>query len=140
MKIHLLTHKSIRPYGWIIDARCVRDNGKGNHFGILLRERSRGWRVGYLIVREPSIKCLERHPNSLETFEPVKGDMAIALSRPGSPDRYTVFRLDKPVVLKKNVWHDVAALSKTCEIKIFENISVTTEFHSLKKPIVKINR
>ncbi|MFC1590671.1 hypothetical protein ACFL42_04185 [Candidatus Omnitrophota bacterium] len=138
MKISKLTHGNIRPYGWIIDSRCVKDPGYDNRFGILLKERSKGWRIGYLIVREASIKRLESHPDSLETFEPVKGRAIIALAGRRTPGKPRVFLLDKPVVLKKGIWHDVAAVSRSrrCEIKIFENIEVKTEYFPLKKPVV----
>ena len=136
MKIHKLTHKNIRPYGYIIDKRCVKDNGRGNRFGILLKEQSKGWRIGFLILRERSIKKLEMHPDSLETFEPIKGACIIALAAGKAPDRPKVFLLDKPVVLKKGVWHDVAACRGACEIKIFENIEVGVKYHRLKREIV----
>ena len=59
MKIYKLTHDSIKPFGYIIDRRCVKDNGKGNRFGILLKVKSDGWRIGYLIVRSRSIARVE---------------------------------------------------------------------------------
>lgn len=136
LKIYKLTSKTIKPYGYIIDSSCVKDDGRGNRFGILLRERSGGWRIGYLILREKKIDKLESHPDSLETFEPVRGEAVIALSRPGSPDAVKLFYLDKPVVLKKKIWHDVLAFSGRCEIKIFENIDVETKYHYLKETLM----
>jgi len=132
MKIHRLTHEAIRPYGMIIDAKCVKDNGRGNAFGILLKERSGGWRIGYLIVRDRKIKRLEQHPDSLETFEPVKGKAVIAFAPNSHPYNIKVFLLDKPVVVKKGVWHEVAALSRRAEIKIFENLNVATKIMVVK--------
>jgi ureidoglycolate hydrolase len=131
MKIKKLTHKNIKPYGWIIDREFIKDNGRGDKFGVLLKERSSGWRIGYLILRKKKFKKLENHPNSLETFEPVKGKAVIALSPNKRPHNMEIFLLDKPVVVKKRVWHDTAAVSKECEIKIFENIEVKTEHHYL---------
>jgi len=133
MKIHKLTHKEIRPYGIIIDSKCVKDSGRGNSFGILLKEKSKGWRIGYLIVRDKKIKRLEQHPDSFETFEPVKGKAIIAFALNRTPDKIKVFHLDKPVVVKKGVWHEVAALSKRAEIKIFENLSVRTTRRNLTR-------
>lgn len=135
-KINKLTHKSMRPYGYIIDSRCVKDDGRGNRFGILLKEKSDGWRIGYLIVRDRMIKRVEYH-DTLETFEPVKGRAAIALAAHKDPEDLKLFLLDKPIVLKKGVWHDVLALSKRSEIKIVENIEVDGEYHYLKN-IIKI--
>ena len=133
-KLHKLTHKSMKPYGYIIDAACVKDDGKGNRFGILLKEKSTGWRIGYLIVRDRIISRLEYH-DTLETFEPVSGRCVIALAAHGAPEKNKVFLLDRPIVLKKGVWHDVAAISKTAEIKIFENIDVEGEYYYLRDPI-----
>lgn len=139
-KIGKLTHESFKPYGIIIDAKCVEDNGRNNCFGILLKERSKGWRIGYLIVRERVIKRLENHPDSLETFEPVKGRVILAVASRNKPQSPKIFLLDKPVVVKKGVWHDVAAISGRAEIKIFENIEVDTQYISLKHAVKKFNR
>ena len=132
LSIKRLTHRSIRPYGIIIDAACVKDTGKGNDFGVLLKERSKGWRIGYLIVRKNTIRRLEKHPDSLETFEPVKGKLVIAFAENRHPDKINFFLLDKPVVVKKGVWHEVASLKGRSEVKIFENIEVRTEYHEIK--------
>ena len=129
MKINRLTRKNIKPYGWIIDSGFIKDDGRGDKFGVLLKERSAGWRIGYLILRKKNIIKLERHPDSLETFEPVKGKAVIILATDKYPGKRETFLLDKPVVLKKGVWHNVASLSGKCEMKIFENIEVKTEYH-----------
>ena len=136
MRVKKLTARSIKPYGRIIDKSCVKDDGRGNRFGILLKEPSRGWRIGYLILRDKSIKRLERHTDSLETFEPVTGKAIIALAKAGSPNSAELFFLDKPVVVNKSVWHEVLAVSPKCEIKIFENIEVKTEYYSLNKKLM----
>jgi len=127
MKIYKLTHSAIRPYGYIIDSRCVRDVPRHDAFGILLKEKSKGWRIGYLIVRERSMKMIEEHPDSLETFEPVRGKCVLALAPYKYPDRMKYFLLDKPVVVKKKVWHGIFTRSKKSEVKIFENIEVKTK-------------
>jgi ureidoglycolate hydrolase len=136
VKIYKLTAKAMKPYGSIIDSSCVKDDGRGNRFGILLKEKSGGWRIGYLILRDDKIKKLESHPDSLETFEPVKGKSVIALALPEGPDSPKLFHLDKPIVLKKKIWHEVLALSAKCEIKIFENIEVKTKYYHLNKPLM----
>jgi len=133
--IRRLTPQAIRPYGLIIDSACVKDDGKKNCFGILFKERSRGWRIGYLVVRERTIRRLERHPDSLETFEPVRGRSVIAFARPEEFRRPRVFLLDAPVVVKKGVWHEVLPLTRESEVKIFENIEVRSTYHKLKKAI-----
>jgi len=135
IRIRALTRAAIRPYGFLIDSACVRDDGRKNCYGILLKERSGGWRVGYLVVRERTIRRLERHSDSFETFEPVRGTCAIAFARPGEFRRPRIFLLDAPVVVKKGIWHEVAAVSKCAEIKIVENREVKTERRSLYCPI-----
>jgi len=136
MKVKKLTAKNMKPYGRIIDGACVKDEGHGNSFGVLLKEPSKGWRIGYLILRDKSIGRLERHTDSLETFEPVKGKVVIALAKKSAPESAELFFLDKPVVVNKGIWHDVLAVSRACEIKIFENIKVKTEYYSLSKRLV----
>ncbi|MFA5146435.1 MAG: hypothetical protein WC515_03535 [Candidatus Omnitrophota bacterium] len=135
IEVRPLTRAASRAYGLIIDASCVDDRGRGNSFGILLKERSSGWRIGYLIVREKRITRLERHRDSLETFEPVKGRVVIALAPDKYPDKAKLFLLDRPFVVKKGVWHDVAGLSGRAEVKIFENIEVETDYHELDREI-----
>lgn len=133
MKIYRLTHRSIRPFGRIIDRSCVRDRGRGNAFGVLLKERSKGWRIAYLIMRARTITCLEKHPDSIETFEPVSGKAILALATGKNPIKVKLFFLDKPVALKKGIWHGVAAVTKKAEMKIFENIEVNTDYYDLGK-------
>jgi len=136
MRVKKLTKKGMKPYGRIIDGSSVKDDGRGNSFGVILKEPSKGWRIGYLILRDRSIGRLERHTDSPETFEPVKGRAVIALAGRRSPDAAELFFLDRPVVVNKGVWHDVLAVSRVCEIKIFENIEVKTEYYSLNKDLV----
>ena len=131
MKISKLNHMSLRPYGRIIDAKCVKGAGGGNEFGILIKEKARGWRIGYLIVREKIMKRLENHSDSLETFEPVMGRAVIGLSPNKNPNKIKFFFLDNPIIVKKGVWHEVAAISRKAEIKIFENIEVRTKYYPL---------
>jgi len=136
MRVKKLTEAGIKPYGRIIDGAFIEDDNHGNKFGVLLSEKSAGWRIGYLILRGRSVGGLERHIDSLETFEPVKGRAVIALAKAKSPDKAELFFLDKPVVVDKGIWHEVLAVSRVCEIKIFENIEVKTEYYSLSKELV----
>lgn len=131
MKLRLkrLTYRRIKPYGYIIDSKFMNDDGRGDKFSILLKERSKGWRIGYLILRKRVMEKLESHPDSLETFEPVKGRAVIFLAAGKRPEEIKTFLLDRPLVVKKGVWHDVAALSAKCELKIFENIEVKTVYY-----------
>jgi ureidoglycolate hydrolase len=135
MKIHKLTKRSIAPYGRIIDASGVKYKPGDNGFGVIFKERSAGWRVAYLVVRERRITRLENHPNTAETFEPVRGAAVMALAANPEPEKFKLFLLDKPIIVKKGVWHNVAARSKNCEIKICEGIKVIEKHHRLTNPI-----
>jgi ureidoglycolate hydrolase len=131
LKIGRFTHKNIKPYGYIIDSKCAKPQPDGNGWGILLRSKSRGWRIAYLILRKKEIKRLESHPDTLETFEPVKGKAVIALAAQNSPSRFRLFYLDRPVVLKKGVWHGLYTISKETHIKIFENSKVRCVYQKI---------
>jgi len=89
-----------------------------------LKERSNGWRIGYLVVRDRIIKRLENHPDSFETFEPVKGRSLLYLAVSKKPHQIELFSLDQPVILKKGVWHAIIAGGKESEVKITENSKV----------------
>ena len=136
IKIRQLTHKTIKPFGCIIDRRFIKDGGIGDKFGVLLKEKSKGWRIGYLVLRKKAMMRLESHPDSLETFEPVKGRPIIALAPNKAPGSVKLFLLDKPIVVKKGVWHDVMAASRECEMKIFENNEVKIKYHNLKDLVI----
>jgi len=140
MKMLKITHKNIRPFGRIIDASYARFKPGDNGFGIVFKEKSAGWRIAYLVVRRRRITRLENHPNTAETFEPVRGRAVIALAAHGRPDDFRLFLLDKPVVLKRGVWHNVAALTGRCEIKICEAIKVREVYHDLAEPIIANRR
>jgi ureidoglycolate hydrolase len=135
MIIKRLTYKSMKPYGRIIDSKCCKFRPGDNGFGIVFSERSKGWRVAYLVVRKRAIERLERHPNTAETFEPVSGRTLIALAPRRGPAKVEMFLLDKPVVLFRGVWHNVAALSPRSELKICEAINVEEEYRDLDVPI-----
>jgi ureidoglycolate hydrolase len=129
-KILHFTHRNIKPYGYIIDSKCAKEQQDGNGWGILLNSRSTGWRIAYLILRKKKINRLECHPDSLETFEPVKGRAVIAIAASKSPKNFKLFYLSKPIVLKKGVWHGLYTISSQAHIKIFENIKVKCLYHS----------
>jgi ureidoglycolate hydrolase len=129
-KISHLTYSKIKPYGYIIDSKCAKNQPDGNGWGILLNSRSTGWRIAYLILRKKKISRLESHPDSLETFEPVKGRAVIAIAAQKSPKNSKLFYLDRPIVLKKGVWHGLYAVSKEAHIKIFENNKVKCVYQS----------
>jgi ureidoglycolate hydrolase len=81
------------------------------------------------------LRKLEMHPGSLESFEPVAGIAVLVVAREDSPEAPEAFLLDRPIILKKGVWHGIISLSAKVELKITENLEVATEFHTLDKPL-----
>lgn len=131
LKIKNLTKSNFRKYGIIIEPK-----DKNKIFDVLCREdEAVGWRIGYLIFKPEPIKTLEAHPGSMETFEPVKGISIIVLAENKRPEKMEAFLLEKPVCLKKGIWHAILAISKSIEIKITENSKVESIYYKLKKTL-----
>jgi ureidoglycolate hydrolase len=117
---------NFRRYGWLIEYPDKKSKDKKkNLFRIVLREKDpSGWRIAYLIVRDKAIHTLEQHPESYESFEPVSGKSLLYVALAGRRGKIECFLLDKPVILKKGIWHGVVTLEKETEIKITENAQV----------------
>jgi ureidoglycolate hydrolase len=131
IKIQNLSSKTFSKFGLVLEQA-----DKKKVFSVLTGDKTaKGWRIGYLIFHPAPVDSLERHPGSMETFEPVSGATVILVAEQGSPDKIEAFLLDKPVCVAKNVWHGVRVLSEKAEIKITENYEVESVIHKLKKPI-----
>jgi ureidoglycolate hydrolase len=132
LKIKTLTKNSFKKYGLVMELAPDK-----KRFHVLFGESGKtGWRVGYSRVRPEPVKMLELHPDSLETFEPVKGICVIVVAPEKKPEKMEAFLLDKPVCVNKKVWHEVCVISETCELKLVENYMIEgTRYHTLKKPI-----
>ncbi len=124
IKIMSITEASFRPYGKIIGFTGSRRPMNKNLFRIVVKQPRSGWRIAYLVVRDRKICRLEQHPGSLESFEPVSGKGLLYVSNRKDSRSVRCFLLDKPVILKKGLWHGIVTLSKECEVKIVENSSV----------------
>lgn len=121
--------ESFSRYGWIIQRPPSPEIAieRKLAFSVICREEERkGWRLAYLAVCQRSTDTMEHHPHSLESFEPISGTAILLLAEHDSPEGIEAFVLDKPVVLRKGIWHDVVALSAEAEIKIAENDQVTS--------------
>lgn len=95
---------------------------KRNLWRIVHREPGNaGWRIAYLVLRDKTIGRLECHPDSDESFEPIKGRSLIFISKDKNFKNIYCFRLDKPLIVYKGVWHGLITLSPETEIKITEN-------------------
>ncbi len=124
--IKTINVKNFRPYGWVIEYpnKHLKGNTR-NLFRIVLTESQRiGWRIAYLIVRDKTIKRLECHPHSFESFEPILGKSLLFVAKTQDMASIECFSLDRPVILKKGIWHGVVATTDECEIKLTENAKV----------------
>lgn len=130
--------ENFKPFGWIIDypgKACCRSK---NLFRIVVRQKKTGWRIAYLVVRDKVITRLEQHPESLESFEPVSGKSLLFVSRKKNAEDIQCFYLDKPVVLKKGIWHGIVTLGREADVKITENDSVRCVYWVLERSLGKI--
>lgn len=104
------------------------------NFFVIFKEFSKGWQIGYLEQTGKSLKMLECHPTTPEVFIPLKGEAFLAVAI--EPEKEIIaFKLDKPVVLNRGIWHGVISLSQKSEILIAENEDVTDEFHVLNEKL-----
>ncbi len=125
-----ITGKNFKQYGWIIEPGGFKQSPKENQFKIVVNEKkSAGWRIAYLIVRDKYLDRLEQHPRSMESFEPLKGRALLYVSPQKAPEKIECFMLDKPIILKKGVWHGVICCRNSAHIKITENSRVKLVFH-----------
>jgi ureidoglycolate hydrolase len=129
-----ITAKKFRPYGWVIEYPRKSFQLKNKSlFKVILKEKaSRGWRIAYLVLRGRAAGYLEGHPDSYESFEPVKGRAVLFVADKKESSRIRRFLLDRPVILKKGIWHAVACLGREVEIKITENAEVSSRYWQMQ--------
>jgi len=133
-----LMQKLFQPFGRILENlpnEIPEVSEKGNfNFYVIFKEFAEGWQIGYLEQMGKNLKELECHPTTPEVFVPIKGKSILLLSvKPG--EEIVAFKLDKPIILNRGVWHGVISLTEKSEILIVENQGVTDEFCELKEPI-----
>lgn len=128
-----ITGENFKRFGWVIEIprQHLKKNGK-NIFRIVCSDKKApGWRIAYLVTRDKYINKLEKHVNTYESFEPVKGKAILYVAEQKNLASICAFRLDRPVILKKGTWHGVVAETSQCEIKITENAMVKSVFWKL---------
>ncbi len=130
-----ITGKNFQKFGWVIDAGKVSGRRKSVFRVVLKEKKSRGWRIGFLLLRKEPLDTFESHPASYESFEPVSGKTLLYVARKKDLSDLCCFALDKPVILDKGVWHAVFTLSGESGIKITENAEVKTLYRKLSRPI-----
>lgn len=117
---------NFKHYGLIIDRLAKKTKYKNKSiFSIVFTEPNvKGWRIAHLLLRDKAADYLERHVDSFESFEPLKGRILLFVAKRKDPKRIRCFYLNRPVILKKGIWHNVVTLAKESEIKITENAQV----------------
>lgn len=124
-----ITSKNFAPYGKIIEYPNQQLKGTTRNLWRIVHEaaNTNGWRIAYLILRDKTLGQLGAHPTSDETFEPISGKTLLFVSQKKDLTAIECFHLDKPVIVFKGIWHNVITLSKESEIKITENLKMTSD-------------
>lgn len=133
-----LIQKLFKPFGRILEHLPaeipeVTEKGVFNFF-VIFKEFAEGWQIGYLEQMGKVLKTLECHPTTPEVFIPLKGE-SILLLAVNPEEEIVAFKLDKPIVLSRKIWHGVISLTERSEILIVENQDVTDEFYKLQEPV-----
>jgi len=120
-KVLRLSVEKFRPYGQLIRyPGQQRKSSRRNLFRIVVKENNpTGWRIACLIVRDKQLRRLEQHPFSHESFEPVQGRSLLLVARRKSAMSIRCFLLDRPVVVKKGIWHGIGILQEPEEMSGF---------------------
>ena len=119
------------PYGEVLEFPA----GIEETFCIITTEEKEPWRLAVFRYTNKEIQRMECHPTSRESFEPLHGLTVLVVATHENPEEYEEFILDKPVCLKKGIWHQVLALTEEAQVKIVENLEVQSEFYDLEKAI-----
>ncbi|RHV33602.1 hypothetical protein DXB59_12115 [Ruminococcus sp. OM05-10BH] len=119
------------PYGEVLEFPA----GIEETFCIITTEEKEPWRLAVFRYTNKEIQRMECHPTSRESFEPLHGLTVLVVATHENPEEYEAFILDKPVCLKKGIWHQVLALTEEAQVKIVENLEVKSEFYDLEKEI-----
>ncbi len=130
-QIKYITEESFKNYGDVIELKPHSEDG----WEIVVRVENTGWRIAVLEFARRTTKKLERHPTSKESFEPLLGTALLIAALKDFPEDFEVFLLDRPVCLNAGVWHQVISLSDLSQVKITENLVVSSEFYELENEI-----
>ncbi|MDR1204100.1 MAG: hypothetical protein LBL26_01265 [Peptococcaceae bacterium] len=133
--IECVTRGSFAPFGDILEFPPGIPKGGMNDFQILIEEKDSPWRIAVRRFNNRDIPAVGCHPDSRETFEPLYGASVLVVAEYNTPRELRAFFLDKPVCLKKNIWHHTLALSEEAALKITENLEVGSEWTELAEPV-----
>lgn len=130
-KIQSIKKDAFSKYGSVLE--FPEDNTEP--FYIVVTEEKEPWRLAVFRYRNKSVKTLECHPGSLESFEPLKGITVLVVAEHEKPEQMEAFVLDQPVCLYKGIWHQVLTLTEEAQVKIAENLEVSSEFYELEEEL-----
>ena len=129
--LQYVQRETFLPYGEVLEFPA----GIEETFCIITTEEKEPWRLAVFRYTNKEIQRMECHPTSRESFEPLHGLTVLVVATHDNPEEYEAFILDKPVCLKKGIWHQVLALTEEAQVKIVENLEVQSEFYDLEKAI-----
>ena len=129
--LQYVQRETFLPYGEVLEFPA----GIEETFCIITTEEKEPWRLAVFRYTNKEIQRMECHPTSRESFEPLHGLTVLVVATHENPEEYEAFILDKPVCLKKGIWHQVLALTEEAQGKIVENLEVQSEFYDLEKAI-----
>ena len=129
--LQYVQRETFLPYGEVLEFPA----GIEKTFCIITTEEKEPWRLAVFRYTNKEIQRMECHPTSRESFEPLHGLTVLVVATHENPEEYEAFILDKPVCLKKGIWHQVLALTEEAQVKIVENLEEQSEFYDLEKAI-----
>ena len=131
VRLESVSAESFAPFGSVLEfPGDFEDN-----FYIVETDDQNPWRVAVFRYCNHEIQRIECHPTSKETFEPLTGVTVLLVAEHDTPEEYSAFLLDKPICLKKGVWHQTLAITPEASVKITENLEVESVFYDLKEPV-----
>lgn len=135
-QLECITKEAFEPFGTVLEF----PEGYEENFYIVDTEEKEPWRIAVFRYVNKEIKKIENHPTSKESFEPLSGVTVLLVAEHESPEDYRAFILDKPICLKKGIWHQVLAVTPEASVKITENLEVESVFYEyeMEKRIVCI--
>ena len=123
--------EAFAPFGNVLEF----PEGFDGNFFIVDTDEKNPWRAAVFRYSNKEIQRIECHPTSKETFEPLEGLTVLLVAEHETPEAFRAFILDKPVCLKKGVWHQTLSLTDEASVKITENLEVESVFYDLKEPV-----
>ncbi|MFR8548262.1 MAG: ureidoglycolate lyase [Lachnospiraceae bacterium] len=130
-RIESITREAFAAFGSVIEFSPDFEDV----YEIVETEEEKPWILAVFRYKNKTIRRLENHPTSMETFEPLAGVTVLLVAEHETPEEYRAFVLDKPVCLKKGVWHQVLSLTPEASVKITENKDVYSEFYDLSQEV-----